>query len=151
MNWTVLLSVRPLLLRLIVLLFASERILFAQTPDCRALVASPRNNNDYQLRTNSDRCEGFYASDVSKDGLVLTQLSFGSDPPDDPLVVNISVPRLSAPAHVSALSTSAHLYYRMDAPIFPNKPFRWPLSEVLLASTFAPESARSCGLERDSR
>jgi hypothetical protein len=115
-------------------LIAGGAVSKAQTPDCRALMADPHKKEDYQLRTNSERCEGFYAADVSRDGLLLTQLSFGPSLSGDPSVVEISIPRLSEVAQVSAIGTSAHLYYRMDALILPNKPLRWPLSDVLLQS-----------------
>jgi hypothetical protein len=106
----------------------------AQTLDCRSLLSSPHEKQDYQQRKYSERCEGFYASPVSRDGLVLTQFSYGLAPSADLNIVNIATPHVSELVRVAAVSTSLHVFYRMDAFIAPNGSLRWPLSDVLLPS-----------------
>ena len=85
----------------------------------------------YQRRTNGDRCEGFFKSNVAGEALTVAFLMSGRVPASAELVVSGAGPKLEI--NVRAIALPLGTYYRMDATVAPNKPLRWPLSEVVQA------------------
>jgi hypothetical protein len=86
----------------------------------------------FQRRTNGDRCEGFFKSNVSGEALTVAFLMSGRLPDSGSVEVSGAGPKREI--NVRAVALPLGTYYRMDAVITPEKPLRWPLSEVVNAS-----------------
>lgn len=86
----------------------------------------------FQRRSNGDRCEGFFRSNVSGETLSVAFLMSGQLPESSFVVVTGAGP--DREINVRAVALPLGTYYRMDAVVSPGKPLRWPLSEVVAAS-----------------
>jgi hypothetical protein len=86
----------------------------------------------FQRRTNGDRCEGFFKSNVAGEALTLAFLMSGQLPASADVEVRGAGP--DREINVRAVALPLGTYYRMDAIVTTTKPLRWPLSEVVQAS-----------------
>ena len=86
----------------------------------------------FQRRSDGDRCEGFFRSNVSGESLSVAFLMSGLLPESSFVEVTGAGP--DREINVRAVALPLGTYYRMDAVISPGKPLRWPLSEVVTAS-----------------
>jgi hypothetical protein len=86
----------------------------------------------FQRRSNGDRCEGFFKSNVSGEALSVAFLMAGQLP--EASFVEVAGAGPDREINVRAVALPLGTYYRMDAVVTPGKPLRWPLSEVVTAS-----------------
>jgi hypothetical protein len=84
-------------------------------------------------RAGDRRCEGFFIAPVAGEPMALVRISLGAVPPEAEEVVLSSV--LSRDIRVRAVALPEATFYRMEGEIQTGKTFRWPLREVVRAST----------------
>jgi len=105
----------------------------AQTNSCQGLtpIAGP---DGYQPRSNGQRCEGLYSSQVSAPPIELVSLTRGPlhYDLDHPMVLKVRlVSAVSSPVTVRAVGIIPGLYYRLDARLGPGQTLDWPIADVL--------------------
>lgn len=134
----------------IILYFLLGYPIFAAGLDCRGIVSPAVGNAGYQLRENGTRCEGFYDSDESRDGLTLAGLFIGTSQIPTKSVIVVSSPGITGNVSIRAIALSVTTFYRMDSILKEAGSLRWPLSEVVLPTHLNPSDLGIIGWISDA-